>query len=294
MTKPINKWTLIRAVILTTVALYLLAGTNSKGDRSEVYSEEPHRLSDTAANSNANPPKNPADLKFIYKKRKSFRGAGANGSVLISQLGVSPVVEELKKRIAFPFNIKVVFEECGGPDSFYDEDTHTIEICYELIDEYNDVFSRTLKVATARDDAVKGAIVSMFLHEVGHALIDGWDLPITGRKEDAADQFSTLVLINGMPDGDQMALDGARSFKLLADLEKGEEKDYSDPHSLDEQRFFNTICLVYGHRPVQYEYLIRNGTLPAERAFECEEDYARVNKSWQTLLAPHLVSSYRR
>ena len=68
-----------------------------------------------------------------------------------------------------------------------------------------------------------------------------------------------------------MALDGARSFKLLADLEKDLEKDYSDPHSLDEQRFFNTICLLYGHRPEHYEYLIRNGTLPVERPFTCEE-----------------------
>jgi hypothetical protein len=51
----------------------------------------------------------------------------------------------------------------------------------------------------------------MFLHEVAHALIDGWDLPITRREEDAADQFSTLLLINGLPDGDKTALDGARS-----------------------------------------------------------------------------------
>jgi hypothetical protein len=50
----------------------------------------------------------------------------------------------------------------------------------------------------------------------------------------------------------------------MAALEKGYEKDYSEPHSLDEQRFFETICLVYGHRPEQYEYLIRNGTLLAD------------------------------
>ena len=102
------------------------------------------------------------------------------------------------------------------------------------------------------------------------------------------------MLINGIPDGDEMALDGARSFKLLANLEKDEEKDYSDPHSLEEQRFFNTICLVYGHRPEHYEYLIRNGTLPVERAYDCEKDYARLNKSWQRLLAPHLVANYGR
>jgi Putative metallopeptidase len=166
-----------------------------------------------------------------------------------------------------------------------------LSFCYELIDAYSDLFSRTLKASTARDEATKGAVVSMFLHEVAHALIDGWDLLITGREEDAADQFSTLVLINGLPDGEEMAMDGARSFKSLAVLEKDLEKDYSDSHSLDEQRFYNTVCLVYGHRPEPYEYLIRNGSLSRERAVECEEDYASFNKSWQTLLAPHLIRS---
>jgi hypothetical protein len=91
-----------------------------------------------------------------------------------------------------------------------------------------------------------------------------------------------------------MALNTARSFRLLSYLERDQEKVYSGAHSLDQQRFFNTNCLIYGHRPEQYEYLIRGGALPADRAFECEEDYARINRSWQTLLAPHLAYSWTR
>src|SRR6266404_9461791 len=294
MTKSINKWILIRLFVLTVIVFCLLAENNREGgdrNRSEIESKEAHHMNQGALNSEANGtlPNNPAVLKLRYKERKSFRGSAAKLAVLVSQRAVYGIVGELKKQITLPFDIQVVFEECGDPDSYYDEDTHEITICYELIDAYYYLFSRTLKTRTARNDAAKGAIVSMFLHEVAHALIDGWDLPFTGREEDAADQFSTLLLINGMPDGDQMALNGARSFKLLAQLEKGQEKDYSDPHSLDEQRFFGMICLVYGHRPDQYEYLIRNGTLQTDRAFECEGDYARVSKSWQKLLAPHLA-----
>ena len=239
-----------------------------------------------------NRPGNVADLRFSYGKRKHFRGSATDSTVLISQRAVYRTVEELKKQITLPFEIQVIFKDCGGPDSYYDEHSHKIVICYELIDAYSDLFSRTLKASAARDEATKNAVVSMFLHEVAHGLIDGWDLPITGREEDAADQFSTLVLINDMPNGERVALEGARSYKLLANLEHGEEKDYSDPHSLDEQRFYNTICLVYGHRPERYEYLVRNGSIPVERAFQCEEDYARANKSWQTLLAPHLVHTH--
>lgn len=294
MTKPISKWMSIRTLVLAAVVFFLLAATNIGGDRSEVETEEAHPISETAFKSLANPnlPKTLVDLKFSYGKRKRLRGSAADRTVLISQQAVYRIVGELRKRMTIPFEIQVAFKECGGPDAYYAEDSHEIVICYELIEAYSELFSRTLRASTASDEAAKGAVVSMFLHEVAHALIDFWDLPITGREEDAADQFSTLMLINGLPDGDKMALDGARSFESLAVLEKGMKKDYSDPHSLDEQRFYSTICLVYGHRPERYEYLIRNGSLPMERAFECEEDYVRVNKSWQTLLAPYLVRPY--
>jgi len=294
MTKSINKWILIRLFVLTVIVFCLLAENNREGgdrNRSEIESKEAHHMNQGALNSEANGtlPNNPAVLKLRYKERKSFRGSAAKLAVLVSQRAVYGIVGELKKQITLPFDIQVVFEECGDPDSYYDEDTREITICYELIDAYYYLFSRTLETRRARNEAAKDATVAMFLHEVAHALIDGWDLPITGREEDAADQFSTLLLINQMPDGDHIALDSANSFKLLADLEKSQGKDYSDPHSLDEQRFYNTLCLVYGHNPEEYEYLVKNGTLPADRAAQCEEDYARVDKSWQTLLAPHLL-----
>ena len=60
-----------------------------------------------------------------------------------------------------------------------------------------------------------------------------------------------------------MALDGARSFQLFAKLEKGQPKFYWDAHSLDEQRFYDTVCLIYGHNPDKYHNLFVPGRLPA-------------------------------
>ena len=68
-------------------------------------------------------------------------------------------------------------------------------------------------------------------------------------------------------------------------------KDLLDEHSLDEQRFFDTICLVYGHDEEKYAYLVENGTLPEERALFCSEDYEKVNRAWRQLLAPYLKAS---
>jgi hypothetical protein len=295
MTKPVSRAILIAAFVLTGVVLSFVAEPKIAVEkiRAERESGTAHRLSNIVKISDASASRasKSAELRSIYKARKSYRGASPQHTAFATQQAVSTIVAELKARIALPFDIEVEFENCGGPDSFYDEDERKILICYELVDAYYDLFSSTIKASAARDDATKDAIVAMFLHEVAHALISGWRLPITGREEDAADQFSTLWLLNSIADGDQMALNAARSFKLLAELEKDQEKDYSDSHSLDEQRFFNIVCLVYGREPERYEHLIRSEVLPGRRAYECEQDYARLNKSWLTLLAPHLISN---
>jgi hypothetical protein len=112
-------------------------------------------------------------------------------------------------------------------------------------------------------------------------------MPITGKEEDAVDQLSNIVLIEKSEEGEQMALDGAVSFKLYADLTKNEKKIYWDEHSLDEQRFYDTICLIYGHNPEKYAYLVKDGTLPEARAALCQKDYPKMAKSWHQLLSPY-------
>jgi hypothetical protein len=199
------------------------------------------------------------DLKLSYQPRKN---AVANQTVGTNPQAIEKIVANLNERIALPWDIVISFEDCEDPDAFYDSETHRLTICYQLIDEYYDLFGRKIKDKTKLDDAVRGAMASTFFHELGHGLVDAWKVPITGKEEDAVDQLSTLVLIKHTQNGEQMALDGAVSFKLYADLDKGQQKIYWDEHSLDEQRFYDTICLIYGHDPKRYAHLVTEGTLP--------------------------------
>jgi hypothetical protein len=230
------------------------------------------------------------DLRLRYQPRKKSTAATENHAVGSNPQAIEKLISDLNQRLKLPFDIYVVFVDCESPDAFYDPETHQVTLCYQLIDEYYDLFAKKLKDKTKLDDAVKAATVATFFHELGHSLVDAWKIPITGREEDAVDQLSTLVLIEATEDGEQMALDGALSFKLYSDAEKG-EKIYWDEHSLDEQRFFDTICLVYGHDEKKYAYLVKNGTLPEDRASFCSEDYDKVNSAWRQLLAPYLKVS---
>ena len=200
------------------------------------------------------------------------------------------MIEELNERMVLPHDITIAFQKCGRANAFYDEDTHRITLCYELVDDYFYLFSSQIRNKAKLDVAVRGAIAFIFFHEMGHALIDAWNLPITGKVEDAADQLSTLILLEEIERGDQLALNSALSFELYAYLAKGQKKIYWDEHSLDEQRFYDILCMLYGHDPEKYAYLTKDGLLPLPRAELCKGEYPRFKMSWQTLLAPYMKS----
>jgi Putative metallopeptidase len=202
-------------------------------------------------------------------------------------MGIERLIDSLNERMALPFDIMITFKECDGPEAFYDDETHEITLSYDLIADYYGIFSVAIRNGAKRDQAVRGAVAFTFFHELGHALIDAWKLPITGKEEDAADQLATLILIEEIEGGEQMALDGALALKTYAELESGEEKAYWDEHSLDEQRFYDILCMLYGHDPEKYAYLVKDRSLPLARAELCNEAYAKFKASWQTLLSPH-------
>jgi hypothetical protein len=225
------------------------------------------------------------DLKLSYKPRKNPSPTHTVGG---NQQALEQVIANLNDKIALPWDIVVSFEDCDTPDAFYDPETRKLTVCYQVIDEYYDLFGRKIKDKTKLDEAVRGAVASTFFHELGHGLVDAWKVPVTGKEEDAVDQLSTLILIKHTANGEQMALNGAISFRLYADLDKGQQKIFWDEHSLDEQRFYDTICLIYGHDPEKYAYLVKDKTLPEERAELCREDYPKIANSWHQLLIPYI------
>lgn len=130
------------------------------------------------------------------------------------------------------------------------------------------------------------------LHEIGHALIDHFGLPVFGLEEDAADQIATTVMILRYgADIDPQAIDRllAVSAQWLAEwnVEKrtqGGGHAFWDSHSLSIQRFYNINCLLYGANPDELSFLLDSEGLPAERGFLCEDAYQLAHRSNTWLL----------
>jgi hypothetical protein len=206
-------------------------------------------------------------------------------------------VKALNETLALPADVTVTLRECGEINAFYEPDSRRISMCYELVSAFTEMFladAETEEEAEAAGVSVAGATLFIFFHETGHALIDLLDLPITGREEDAVDQLATLILLEAGEDGENAALDGASSF-LSEEEEEGSEDEegfddlaFWDEHSLDEQRFYNIVCWLYGKDPEGYAYLVQDETLPEARAESCPGEYERMSKAWETLLEPYV------
>lgn len=203
-------------------------------------------------------------------------------------------VQSLNDTFRIPKDVEVTMRECGEANAYYEADSRRISLCYELVGYFSEVFftdTETEEDEAEAGEAVAGATLFTLLHELGHALIDLWDLPITGREEDAVDQLATIILLEGGEDGQMAALNGADSFwGAEEEGEASEEEDPSfwDEHSLGEQRWYNIVCWSYGSDPEGLSDLVGDDGLPEARASQCPDEYTRMSKAWDSLLSPYV------
>jgi len=132
----------------------------------------------------------------------------------------------------------------------------------------------------AQDAFVESNLLSIFYHELGHAVIDVARVPIFGQEEDAADVMSILMidaLFKEQPAQD-IAYDAAFGFQAGAD--DAYEPAYWDVHGPDLQRYYTLVCLFYGANPDAREDLAIELGLPEERAIGCEDEFSLANDSW--------------
>ncbi len=180
-------------------------------------------------------------------------------------------------------------EEISGPA--YYPDVNEIIMPPEFTDFVFSVFGNSGYVDSADDarDLTLATMAFVFVHEIGHALTNQLELPITGREEDAADQLATVIVTSAGEGAGGIALATAVLHALFTeDRTQFEAADFWDEHSLDEQRFFNIACWVYGSDPAQYGDAVLDTGLGEDRLVRCEDEWMQLSNSWEALLAPHV------
>lgn len=198
------------------------------------------------------------------------------------------IVEVLNDSLSLPVDIGIRFAECGQSNAFYVPDEREILMCLELFEGEREVFAAHYESEQEIEDAVAGSFLFTVFHEVGHALVDVLEIPVTGREEDTVDSLAAWWLIDG-DGGEESAIAGALSFYTdptqAGDID---ESQYAGEHSFSQQRYYTLACLVYGSDPQRYANLLEEEWLTEDRAEQCPAEFERLSASWYTLLDPHL------
>ncbi|WP_159084632.1 DUF4344 domain-containing metallopeptidase [Dongshaea marina] len=185
--------------------------------------------------------------------------------------------------------LTISFGATDGP--LYDPETNQIEIPYafilEVTERFEGIGEKQLGIPVS--EATQDVLMHTLFHELGHALISAYQLPVVGREEDAVDGLATWMLINEFEQGSEIAISAAQLFELESeDSDEIDDVQLQGEHSLDLQRFFQTLCHVVGHDPSHYQEMAQQAGLSRERVESCIDEYQQLDDSWMTLLAPHL------
>ena len=202
----------------------------------------------------------------------------------------------ITSKINLPRNITLVIQDCGEANAFYEASKHAIIMCNELTKRNYQSFRQA---GYSNDRAWESAInttIFSFYHEAGHMLIHELNLPIVGKEEDIADQFSAYFLLNNDPsEGRTMSGNIVISAAKLFALRESNPSPAAlmDEHSLNQQRFYNLVCTLYGSAPETYQELVQKLDYSESRLAGCRAESEQIASSWKRLLKPYLAQSER-
>ncbi len=175
------------------------------------------------------------------------------------------MVAMVGRRLRMP-GLNFRFQPCGTGNAFYAARPSRVTICAELLYDIENAEKRA-----GTSDAIQltmDALRFFIAHEVGHAAMSRFDLPITGDEEIAADEFAMWLLDDAH---DRAAMLAASTVFITRAL--NEEYTYAratEAHGLDGQRQARMRCWVV--------------ETPSP---ECAQRVARARRAWTRLLGPH-------
>jgi hypothetical protein len=240
----------------------------------------------------------PADTgSVVVEWDKVARGARPYARALRRSRSVERVAAAVNDRYALPRDIPIIFssEIEEGPAYFPDV---RIDGRKESFIHFPGSFLE-LEVAVLRRELrgvrvlrpVRAMIYAnefVIAHELGHALVDQLDIPITGKEEDAVDGFAAYLLANTSGFGPRSALSAAVLFAGFSGDDAPTDAAYADEHSLSQQRVYQFLCWIYGSDRRAFRGIVGKDGLPRARAVRCADEWRQLNRSWTRLMEPYL------
>jgi hypothetical protein len=204
--------------------------------------------------------------------------------------GVDGIAAGFSKNFKLPVDL-TIHATHGDGSPFYNPDTKTVTLYYGFTEAVDRILEAGDPGISQHELGTEWAAVDDFIliHELGHAFVDVFALPITGREEDAVDGMATVFLTSSVDNGAEYAFDAARFFRLLQQVQGvPDAQQFQDEHSLSVQRSYDIACSVAGSSPTTMRQIARLKILSPRRLQRCPAEYQQKSRAWKILLKPHL------
>lgn len=271
-------------VFLTNCVYQSSRSTNTAKNEPETPASDANASAPVKAFDNPNKKPDSGDFLVEHREPKTPRYAEYERRIREEKM-LEKAADNLNRSLILPHDVQIRTKECGEVNALYDSADRSITVCFELLEHFHNLFRSDGNAEKEANRKMFDAVRFAFLHELGHALIDAYKLPITGNEEDAADRLSSYICLEEMgEDGIRAVLAAADAFKIEAKSGTPKNVDMADEHLLQEQRFYNTLCMIYGSNTKKYDYFVSQKYLPETRAARCPNEYERMAQSWSELL----------
>jgi hypothetical protein len=240
----------------------------------------------------------PNRIRIEYESPKSQNYHG-----LADRLKANRALEKMQEMFGsfrLPNDLSLTMKECGMANAWYQRPRVTI--CYEYVEDIEKGLRNETHDGITQTDAMLGQFIYVVAHEMGHALFDALNVPLFGRPEDAADEFSTYMMLSFGKQDARRLIHGAaygykdylRNAKVTVPLHA-----FSEAHGAPVQRFYNLLCIAYGadqgtfgdlieHRHLTERLTLFQGHLPEGRARGCRVEFGELHFAFEHLIRPHV------
>lgn len=128
---------------------------------------------------------------------------------------------------------------------------------------------------------VLGNVLFALLHEVGHAVIRDFEVPVLGLEENSADTIAAVALVlldRQHPDVGFSAALGVAALVQAYVWKTGIEREHGEvmlwaQHGLSAQRYARLVCLLYGSDPDRFGWVAEASQMDENRAEGCEDEW---------------------
>jgi hypothetical protein len=216
-----------------------------------------------------------AELKSIAERVKKWEVLEQFGQFLVP--------------LRLPRKLVVQFDECGASTRPY-RPGGPVTVCYELVDQIEQTAAKV--DPDARDLVLVGTIIQAVFHETAVAVFDVLQVPIWGRREDAADRLAGFLMVEFGPElAKRLIIGTAIFFKESGKTWTGSQ--FADASAPEAQRFYNYLCMAYGSEPRTFSSFVQdenggNIVLPRARAGLCRKEFEQVRKAFNLRIMPYV------